>query len=125
MEGVTRSTILFSFLTSSSLQEKGLLPTAVRSIHPCKCKASYHPLAITPLVQAQGGSSLRLSSPAEALHPYLKLKSLPEGPARGGERPRGVGQGLAAPPLHLPSSQDAGEEDVLRETEKGERGGVS
>lgn len=101
MEGVTLSTMLFSFLTSSSLQKKRLLPTVVRSIHPDKCIASCHPLAISPLVQSRGGSSRCLSSPAEALHTYLKLKRLREGPASGGERPRGVGQGLAAPPHHL------------------------
>lgn len=41
-------------------------------------------------LQSHGGSSLCLSSPAEALHIYGRMKSLKEGPARGGERPRSV-----------------------------------
>lgn len=83
MEGVIFPTILFSFLTSSSLQKR-LLPAVLHS-HSIPLMHCFLPPTQSLPVQPQGGAS-----PAEALHTYLRLKSLKEGPVRGGKRGRRV-----------------------------------
>lgn len=93
MEGVIFPAILFSFLTSSRLQKR-LLPAVWRSIHCGECIISYHPLNLACSVSRRCLRASAISPPqlSEALHTYHRLKSLKEGPVRGGEGPEGVGR---------------------------------
>lgn len=113
-KGVTVSAILFSFLTSPSLQQKRLLSKVPGSIHPCKFIVSYHPLTTTTNLPTSSNSRTHLPLSVPPPNPNSTVSAQRE-KLEGGRIPpeslcgiqRG-GEGFGSPSPPSASSWDTG-----------------